>query len=30
MVLVVVAGIGAARLRLAVAPKDAPNSTLES
>lgn len=30
MVLVVVAGIGAARLRLAVAPKDASNSTLES
>jgi drug/metabolite transporter (DMT)-like permease len=30
MVLVVAAGIGAARLRLAVAPKDAPNSTLES
>lgn len=30
MVLVVAAGIGAARLRLEVAPKDAPNSTLES
>ena len=30
MVLVVAAGIGAVRLRMAVAPKDAPNSTLES